>query len=214
MKNFKKEFPIVLLVLIPFILVALLWNKLPDELPSHWNMNGKVDGTMSKGFYPVFSLGLYLLLLFIPRIDPKKRNYDAFSGPYYKLRIVLALFFTFIPCVVFINAAGTELPLNKLILGAVYVLFVLMGNYMNNLKMNWFVGIRLPWTLSNEEVWRKTHRFGSRLFMLAGLIGLIQLSLMEADISFTGALILIGLAVIGPVVYSYALYMKLDKKAD
>ena len=212
MKNLKKEFPLLLIIAIPFVLAALLWNRLPEELPSHWGMDGKVDGTMSKGVYPFLNFGLYLLLLLVPRIDPKKRNYDVFSGPFYKLRLVLALFFTFIPTIVFISAAGADLPLNKLILGGVYMLFILMGNYMNNLPMNWFVGMRFPWTLSNEEVWRKTHRFGSRLFMLAGSIGILQLVFIDSDITFTGAIFLIALSILGPAIYSYALYMKLDKK--
>jgi len=114
---------------------------------------------------------VYLITLFLPLIDPKKMNYEFFQGNFYKIRLVLVLFLSAIDIiVVYAGATGKSPGSPGLMLSLSFLLLALLGNFMINIKPNWFVGIRTPWTLSSDSVWKKTHLVGGRLFFYGGLL--------------------------------------------
>jgi uncharacterized membrane protein len=189
-----------------FILAATAWPWAPDRIPVHWTFfglpdrfGGKWEGLLS---VPLEALVLYVFLLLLPRIDPRRANYDAFSGPYTIIRT--ALVGAMLSLDVFIHfqirgwSVGTRLVM-PVVAGTMIMIF---GNYLPKLKSNWFIGIRTPWTLSSEESWRKTHRLGGRLFVICGAVIIITSVLAPEQ----GRVVLFGAmipAILATTVYSY-----------
>lgn len=166
-----------LLSLLPALLVAVFWNRLPDTVPIHWNAAGQADNYASKSFLwglcciaPVMAF----LLQFLPRLDPKKENYKKFQNLYDLVAITLPCIMLFVMGVTIaeaINPGG--LKVGRLVMGFLSLLFMFLGNLMGKIKTNWFMGIRTPWALSDPDVWNKTNRMGGRVFFLAGLVTLL-----------------------------------------
>lgn len=191
-----------------------LGNKLPDNLPTHWNIKGEVDSYGSKYIFAVLNIALYLLLLIVPRIDPRKKNYTVFSSTYYKLRLILTLFFSLFYLLVIYNAVYARVDFEKIIPISILFLLALIGNYLSTVRSNYFVGIRTPWTLNNEKVWKQTHLFGGKVMFFGGIIGGIISMFMSTPYSqyFAFALMIILLLVV--TVYSYIFYRKLESRNE
>ena len=159
--------------------VAIAWGSAPDRIPIHWNAAGEVDGYGGKFMglllTPLMTLGIYLLLKYIPRIDPAKRNYETFAGTYLLVRVAFLVYMAFI-YVVLVLAIGREttFPVGDLITGSVGLLFIVLGAVMGKFRPNWFAGIRTPWTLSSKLSWTKTHRLGGRVFIATGVVTMIS----------------------------------------
>jgi uncharacterized membrane protein len=211
-----KPFYIVLFLLIlsSFLTVAILYPSLPDQIPSHWNAAGEVDGYLPKFWglflFPFILSGLVLLFLVIPRIDPLRANILQFL-PYYEWFVVIfALFLLSLQATTILWAYGILVPINTVMSLGIGILFFYIGILLGHARRNWFIGIRTPWTLSSNTVWKKTHRLGSVLFMVAGLIALLG-TLFPA---YAIWLILVPvLALTGiTVVYSYLLYEEMRRK--
>ena len=211
--KFLKEMVLIIITFIPAILLAINWNVLPEELPIHWNVEGEVDEYGPKYISPLLAFGLYLLLFVIQFLDPKKKNYEFFQTAYFKIRLIMALFFSGITSMMIFSALGYNIDTPRVIITGILILFALLGNYMVNVKPNWFIGIRTPWTMENEEVWRKTHRTGGRLWFFGSLSLLVLSFLIPITIFPYIMLSVIGVMVIFPVVHSYVLYKK-GRKAN
>jgi len=207
--SIKSEGLPILLLVASFILGGYFYSLFPQQVATHWNFQGEPNGFSGKffgaWFLPILTVSLYGLFLVLPKIDPKKERYAEFAAAYhiFKGLIVLIIFLIFITTG-FYNL-GYNLPIGKLVPAAVGLLMVVLGILMPKIKPNWFMGIRTPWTLSNKDVWNKTHRLGGHLFMLFGL-GLILTPFLPPSISpiilFGGA----GAIVIGTFLYSCLLY--------
>ena len=213
-KIFLSEWPLWLLIVAALVLGAVVYPQLPERVASHWNYKGEVDGYSSRCWgafgIPLLTAGIYLGMLLIPLIDPRRQNYEKFAGAYRVIKAVLVIFMTGIHLVVVLNALGFRVPVDKAVMTGVSLLFLIIGNYMGQFRHNYFVGIRTPWTLANEEVWRKTHRLGGRLWVAAGILGLAG-ALLGGPV---GGLVLaaaLALAAIVPIVYSYLEFRKLSK---
>ena len=132
---------------------------LPDKLPTHWNAQGEIDGYSSKNFvlffYPAITLFLYLLLIFLPAIDPLRKNYEKFKTPYYFIRLILVIFFAALFFVSIAAGYGLKWDIKYLIIPLISLMFITFGIFMPKIKQNWFVGIKTPWTLGSKEVWEK-----------------------------------------------------------
>jgi uncharacterized membrane protein len=207
--TFKKELPLLIVLLIPLVFLAIKWNELPEQLPMHWNLEGEIDGYGPKYLTPLLSIGIYLLLLVLPMIDPRGKNFDKSPGSYYKIRFALTLFFSAFTVVTILIALGMEIRMERFVSIAVSLLFIVMGNYMSTVRPNYFFGIRTPWTLDNEEVWKRTHLLGGRLWFWGGLACLIAaFTLGNEALAFilTGAIIIMSLV---PIIYSFVLFRKL-----
>ena len=214
--SFRKELPIIAIVLIPFIYLAFLWNTLPEKVPTHWNLSGEIDGWGDKysliGLLFLLPVLTYFLMVIIPKIDPKKRIY-LMGGKYYQLKFILVVLMSTLA--VFIlhitkNQSFSNPNLNYAFIG---ILIVVMGNYFKVIQPNYFLGIRTPWTLENKEVWKSTHTFASKFWVIGGFVIVLGGLILETD-SFSVAFItLVILLVVVPMVYSYIKFREIEKNS-
>ena len=212
--TFKSE--IIPLLTIAAVIIAAFYfaGVLPEVVPIHWNAQGQVDDYGSKNFavifLPLIIIGMYLLFLLLPYIDPRKANYQKFAGAYNVFKTSILLVMLALYLITNLNALGYPLPVNLIVPLIIAVLFIVMGAYLPKIKSNWFVGIRTPWTLSNDEVWQKTHQLGGKLFMAEGLLMIILIFLLP-DYLFIFLMISVFALLIWIFVYSYLLYRKVGK---
>jgi uncharacterized membrane protein len=167
------------LLLAPFFVIGILWNKLPARIPVHWNLRGDVDRWASSKSIEIFALpliavALVALLRVLPRLDPKLRatlqENERMHAALQILRLTFAAFFCALFSVQIATALGYALAGGRAMIWCILVLFAIMGNYLGNLRPNYFVGIRTPWTLESEATWRATHRLGGRLMFFGALL--------------------------------------------
>lgn len=207
----KKEIIPITLILIMFGFGFSLYNCLPEQIPTHWNIQGQVDGWSSKNFavffFPAITLGLYLLLLFLPLIDPLRENYQKFSNVYYGIRLALILFMALLYFYTLLAGLGFEMNINYFIVPLMSGLFVVLGIFMPRIKKNWFCGIRTPWTLQSDEVWEKTHKYAGKVFINIGILSAFTMVLGRS--AFWVFMIIVIVGALSPVVYSYLLYRKM-----
>lgn len=213
-KILKKEWYVLFILLAPFIASLILWNDMPDIVPTHFNAAGEADDYGPKWInaflLPGIALATYLFLLFIPLIDPKKRIQSS-QKPISAIRIVISLFLVGIYALVMMKTFNMETDIAQFVLVSVGLLILITGNYMNSIKPNYFIGIRTPWTLENPEVWKKTHRFASKLWILGGLILAISafIPLLKGSLLLIiGAVLLLAVL---PLLHSYTTFKKLQQ---
>lgn len=209
----KKIIPIAI-ILIAFIAGIYFYPKMPGMMASHWNAQGQVNGYMSKAWalflMPGISVALYLLFLLIPRIDPLRNNIKKFRNYFDNfITIILAFLFYIYLASIFWNL-GYQFNMGYVLLPAFAILFYYAGILIENAKRNWFIGIRTPWTLSSERVWKKTHSIGGKLFKAYALFILVSLYLVSFLPNYIFWIIIIPILAIalGLVVYSYFEYKK------
>lgn len=195
-----------------FIVTLALYNKLPEQIPVHWNIAGEVDRYESRlvGAFsiPVLNVMLLLMMIWLPAIDPRKKSYEKFAEFYKLFQWVMVLFMTGVHSLTISWALGYRPSISLFVKLGLGILFIILGNYMGKTRSNWFFGIKNPWTLENEEVWIRTHRLGGTLMFAAGVITLL-LAFINHDFAFWAVMGLIMLASIIPTVYSYFLYQRL-----
>lgn len=157
---------------------------------------------------PLMAAGMYILMLLIPRVDPKRENYSRFRGAYFSIKLGLTAFFTLLYVIILANSLGYPVPVDRAVVTLVGLLFTVIGNFMGQLKHNYFVGIKTPWTLASEEVWNKTHRFGSRVWVASGLATALTGLTVGGQKGFVVVVAAIAAAVVVPVAYAYFLYRR------
>jgi uncharacterized membrane protein len=208
--SWRSEIISIFFIIASFVLAAIAWPHAPDRIPIHWGLSGQPDGYAGKMglFYlPLITLGIYLLLLFLPSIDPGKKNYEKFKSTYLIIRTILVIFFVCIQIFTVLWALGKEVNVNIALPVIVGLLLVTLGNFFGKFRPNWFAGIRTPWTLSSDESWNKTHRLGGWLFVLFGIVLVIIAPFQWAWVYiFLVVIILIILVVL--FVYSYIIWKK------
>jgi uncharacterized membrane protein len=213
----KTEVVPVMLIILSILASFYFYAHFPDRVATHWNYNGQIDGWSGRGFaaffFPMLNLGLYLLFLGLPYLDPKKDRYAQFAKPYHIFKTLIVGFLTVIYFLVGSAGIGYPVDISLIVPSGVGVLFIIIGNYLGKIKPNWFMGIRTPWTLSNEEVWNKTNRLGGKLFIIAGLIMLIGF-LLPPSIFWVIFIIILAVIILLPIIYSYWLYQKIEKNKD
>ena len=207
--NIKKIILTTLVTLSPIIVGVILWNKLPDSVATHWNFNGETDGFSSKAFavffLPLFIAVIHLICAFATGFDPKNQNHNPKI-----INLVLWICPVIsIVCNVFVysNALGKRLDVNFLLNLVLAAMFIIIGNYLPKCKQNYTIGIKIPWTLNDEENWNKTHRLGGRIWVLCGIALIVALPLPSKLQGFVIIPILL-IAVLVPVIYSYLIYKK------
>lgn len=210
-----KDWPLWVLLVLFVISAIVIYPYLPEQVPSHWNLEGEVDSYSSRAFGaffpPSLALGMYLLMLFIPRLDPKGANYIKYGKAWDAVRWSLVLFMLLIGLITWATALGWPVPVSKIILAAVALLFIVLGNYLPKIRyQNYTLGIRTPWTLESEVVWRETHRLGGLLMVVGGFVALFGL-LLSDKAAFILLLLSIFIPVIIATVYSYIRFNQLEK---
>lgn len=214
-KNKGKLILTSIVILMPIVIGLFLWNKLPDKLPTHWNAEGVVDGWSSKGFtvfgLPAILFGFHWLCLLGSSADPKNKNYSE------KL---LQLVFWICPIISVLlgvisygTALGMEFAVDKIMLILVGVMFIIIGNYMPKCKQNYTMGIKLPWTLNDEENWNKTHRMAGRLWVITGFLVMLCI-LVPTTVMVVTFIIILIVSVVIPTIYSYLLYKNKQKSGE
>jgi uncharacterized membrane protein len=221
MKLLKNEWLQLLILAAPFCAAALLWDKLPDRMPFHWNIRGEIDGCVGKHFgalfFPILNVTLVVLLAFLPRLDPKCRNYDAetkasSAGVFKVSRLASSLFLSALTIAIFLVSLQFQFDLTRVVFGGAGLLTVVIGNSLTKLRPNWFAGFRTPWSLKSRAVWMKTHRLGGRLMVGCGLGMIVESLFLPAWLCLlAGGVPMIILVGIVPVVYSYFSY-RAEKK--
>lgn len=170
---------IILIVFLSFVTAFFFLPLMPDKMATHWNAQGAVNGYMPRAWglfgTPVMMILVTLLMFLLPKIDPKKKNIEQFSQTFEWFIVVLDLFFFYISALVIIWNLGYEFNMTLFLIPALAVLFYFTGFMVGKAKMNYTIGIRLPWTLADERVWDKTHKLGEKLFKLSAVIMLLSL---------------------------------------
>lgn len=205
-------------IAIPGAYLAWMWNKMPEKVALHFDITGNPDRFGNKSALLVSAIILiavnifvFFLLTNIYRIDPKKyaaENKDRLV----RIAFAVALFLSGILClIIYSSVSGGSRFDTKLIFAGTGLLFVVIGNYLPNLKPNYFAGLRLPWTLENEDNWRKTHQLAGKLWFAGGLfLAVICLFLPPVAAIAVFFTVMIVITVI-PCVYSFRLYKKMKK---
>ncbi|HMK05697.1 MAG TPA: SdpI family protein [Ferruginibacter sp.] len=204
-----------LIILVPGGYLALIWNSLPASIPMHFDLEGNVNRYGSKNELIILvmvltgvNLLVYLLLPNIYRIDPKKyaaENKDRL----YRISFAVVVFITAIICLLIYSSIGGNIQFGtRFMISGVGFLFAVIGNYMYNMKPNYFAGIRLPWTLSNDENWRRTHLLGGKLFFGGGLLIAVSCLFTSFMVSIIILLAITMIIALITCIYSYRLYKK------
>lgn len=170
----KKHLFIIILIACSYVLSLLAIPFLPSEVAIHWNAAGEADGFTNKWWgallLPILLTGIVALIIFLPKVDPRKENYEKFEKVYRIFLHVFILFLFSIHVVTLAYNLGFPVQVDIVVPIGVGVLFIVLGNYMPKIKPNYFIGIRTPWTLENEVVWQKTHRVGGKVFVIMGVL--------------------------------------------
>jgi uncharacterized membrane protein len=213
MEKLKKEIPFLAIALIPFAYLIYIWNRLPEKVPMHWNGAGEIDryGDKKELLVMLFMLvGItYFVFLIIPSIDPKQKLQNM-GNKLNNLRMILTLFMSGLA--VFILYSVQQKTSNpSFVLAIIGLLFAFLGNYFKTIKPNYFIGIRTPWTLENEEVWKKTHLMGGKLWFVGGLLMALTFVLPNEMQLYTFLGITAVISIV-PIVYSYLEFKKIKNQ--
>lgn len=201
---------VLILIAIGLIAGILLWNQLPESMASHWDVNNQVNGTMSR-FWGVFlmpfiTIGMFLLFLLIPGIDPLKANIAEFRESFNVFILLIVAFMLYIHGLTLAWNLGYQgFKMSSAMLPFLGVLFIAIGFMLRKAKRNFFIGIRTPWTLSSDTVWDKTHQLGATLFMISGSLAIIG-SFFSGEAAFWLTLTPLFASTIFLVIYSYVIY--------
>jgi uncharacterized membrane protein len=193
----------------------LLWSQLPEQMASHWNVNDQVDGYISKfwGVFlmPLVTLGMLVLFLVVPSIDPLKANIAQFREAFNLFIVLIIGFMLYVHGLTLAWSLGyQDFKMSMAMLPFMGVLFIAIGFMLRKAKRNYFIGIRTPWTLNSDYVWDETHRLGSILFMASGVLAVIG-GFLGGMLAFWFLFVpLIGSSLF-LLVYSYVLYRRETK---
>jgi uncharacterized membrane protein len=208
MKWNRQDTLMVLIGLIPALVGLWMYKELPVQMAIHFNAHNEVNGTMGRPAalaILVFLAGIPLYSKLGRIMDPKKENYGKFEGAYGKFRWVITIFVFLVGMFLITYNLGYDVSPEWISSVLIGILFMIIGNFMGQIRFNYTFGIRTPWTLSNETVWRKTHRMAGPLWMLAG----IMMALSAFTSGAWGAIPMISsiaVAVLIPTGYSYWLH--------
>lgn len=201
------------IILLPALFGILMWNDLPNIITTHWGADGNADGFGGKIFavfgLPAILLALHFVCLLATHLDKKQKaqNEKALSVVYWILPIISL----FVNGIMYRAAFGWEFNLGILMPALLGLMFLILGNYLPKTKQNRTLGLKLPWTLNNEENWNKTHRFAGKVWVVCGLVQLLSI-LLPFNIMLIVSLCVIAASVIAPVFYSYTIYKKHRKE--
>lgn len=206
----RKWLPLVIIAT-ALVASAVVYPNLPERIPTHWNLAGEVDGWSPRAWgawlMPVVIAFIWGLMHWLPSIDPRRSNYDKFSGAFETIMLTVMVFMLILHGIMLGAALGYPVAIERVVPVGVGLLFIVIGNLLPRARSNWFVGIRTPWTLSSDRVWEKTHRVGGRLFVLGGIVILLS-ALVGAGWSRWVPMSVVAICSMGAVIYSYLEWRK------
>ena len=209
---------VLLVILLPYLYLAKIYNTLPAIVPTHFGANGQANDYSNKSSLWVgisiiagVSILVYLLLRFLPNIDPKKKaKYSA--AVFNKIAVAVVLLMCLMNCFVIHSAKTGTFSLGGFFPVIFGIFFAFMGNIMHSIKPNYFAGIRTPWTLESEETWRKTHQFGGKLWFIGGIILAITGFMIPQKIEIYFLIGIILIISVWPIIFSYRYFKSIEKK--
>jgi uncharacterized membrane protein len=216
MDKFMKKI-VWLFIIAPAIYIAITWNTLPETIAMHFNLKGDIDRYGSKNELVTMILILiavnavvYLLLPQVYRIDPKRYAAEN-KERLFRIAFAVAIFTSAVLCLVIYSSIHGNIKFTmRFILAGVGLMLAVVGNYIYNIKPNYFAGIRLPWTLNNDENWRKTHLLGGKLLFGGGLLIAVICLFTSFTFSMITLFVILTVVILITCIYSYRLYKKLN----
>ena len=207
-KNLKMIIITSVVTILPILAGIVLWQKLPESLPTHWGFSGEVDGWSSKPFavffIPFFMLIMHLICAFATSMDPKGKGINS---------KILTLVLWICPVISIVSMAsvymagmGMDVKVDTIIPLFMGILFLVIGNYLPKCKQNYTIGIKLPWTLNDEENWNKTHRFAGVVWTICSIVIIVGSFFNKGAFYTTFPSLFV--MVFAPLIYSYIYYRK------
>ena len=195
-----------LVILLPILAGVILWNQLPEQIPSHWNAVGEIDGWSSKPFavfgMPIILLAFQWLCVLGTGADPKKANHP--EKIVHLVLWIIPVLSIVLSAITYTVALGQDVRVEVVMPIIIGLVLAIVGNYLPKCKQNYTIGIKIPWTLHSEENWNKTHRFAGWIWTFGGLLIMLTGFLGGFWIFF----VVVLLMVVAPLVYSYLLHRK------
>lgn len=203
----------LIIVFIMMIVWIYFYPQLPDIIPTHWWMDGKVDATGNKLFslimIPTIVLIMIIIFPILSKFDPKKENYEKFAKIWEIFQFAIIWFFAYIYFIIIYVSLHPEINISPFMILWIWTLFMILGNYMGKIRQNYFIGMKLPWTLANEEVWNKTHRLSGKIFLIWWLFLLLDSFFLFYP--FVLLMVILVFILIIPIWYSYFIFKKIKK---
>ncbi len=210
--SLQKELTSIAIIAVPCIYLIRIWHEMPAVVPTHWNIHGEIDGYGSKLELALIALLIpiltYLAFLIFPYIDPKGKLKNM-GGKYKKLQLLLVLVMSILAFFILHSSKNQSLTNLNYVTLAIGLLYIVLGNYFKTIRANYFIGIRTPWTLEDETVWKKTHKLAGILWFVGGSIIVLSSMIISKTPNFILFSITSTIIVIVPVTYSYFTYKKL-----
>src|SRR5207237_7226570 len=198
---------------------ASIWAypRLPPTMATHWNLHGTPDGFSSRvwalAIVPIMLVFMTIIFNVLPKVDPRGENYAKFLRSYLLIANAVIVFLLVAHALVIASGLGYSVKIDRLMPLGVGLLFVFLGNYLTRVEPNWFVGIRTPWTLSSDTVWRRTHRTGGLLMVIGGLVLAVG-AFMPRPVFLALFVATIVIVAVIPIVQSYVLWKRERGKQD
>lgn len=201
-----------LVIVATLIATIVVYPDLPSRIPVHWNFRGEVNryGDKLEVFLtPTLMAGIVLLFAVLPWLSPKRFEVDTFRSTYLYIMLIVIAFLAYLHALKLWAALSKPLDMNRALMGAAFLSIALLGNVLGKVRRNFFIGVRTPWTLASEKVWDATHRFAAKVFVIAGLLGLLCVAVTARKAPEFAILIAAGLA---SVLYSLVYYKRLERR--
>lgn len=198
---------------------ALLYDRMPDRIPTHWNWKGEIDGWGDKQWaawlMPGMMCGLLLVFQLLPWLSPRQFEIQKFRKVYDFIIGLVMLMFASLHAVFLLPSVGLPLPVDTAVMVILSAFFLLLGTVLDKVQRNFFVGVRTPWTIASERVWNDTHRFAARWFVWSGLLGMVA----AVALRWWGAKPLLSLPILlagalASVPYSLVRYKQLERLGE
>ena len=212
-KTSKTQIAMWIFAVAPLILTAVLYKGLPSQIPTNWGFNGEVSYSSKMTLWLLSGISPVLAVLFmlIPKIDPRKKNYDKFRGLYDGFALFMMIFMLGLVALTISESLNPgKISVESVIVAACGLLFAFIGNMLPKVKSNFFIGIKTPWALSDSEVWNKTHRLAGYLFFFGGILTIIIAFLLHEYALFITLMVLVAVMAIVPIVMSYVWFKGLN----
>ncbi len=208
-KHLKMLVLTTVIILIPVLVGLMLWNRLPDEIATHWNAEGIADGFSSKPVavfaLPAVLAAVHWFAVLVTSADPKAQDIDA--KPFALVMWISPVLSLVVSSVSYASALGHNISMEIIMPLLMGVMFIILGNYMPKCKQNYTIGIKVPWALNDEENWNKTHRFAGIIWVIGGVITMAT-AFLGSMLIFIPIILIMSIA---PTVYSYLYYRKNNK---
>lgn len=193
------------------VFTLVVYGSLPDRIPTHWNFRGEVDGWSGRlwgaWLMPLVATGVWLLMPVLRKVDPRRKNYERFDATFILVINILVVFMAALHVLSLGSALGWPVDVTRSLMVMLGLMFITLGNYLPRIRSNWWLGIRTPWTLESESVWRATHRLAGFTFVGGGII-MVMAALLPVELSFTVGIAAAMVATMVPVIYSFVAYQR------